>query len=246
MLRSVMRYRDLYVSLRVASRVAACITISLCMLSALTAQSAQAQWSGGIEGGTVLRDAGNATRLRLTLSNDQRPLTHYLYLEWMRGANDADGYSLGYNPRYWLNETYYAFAESRFRQDEPLGIDQEIKLVGGVGGQFIREDNQNLYIEAGLGGRSIEFDGIEEASNEALGLARLGYFRTLADTIKFDALFSGTQSSDEVTEASSEFGLSLRIPSGAVRVAYRTRYLQVGDNDSISDDDTFVSFDYGF
>jgi len=241
-----MRYRHLHTSLRVSVRIAACIAISVFMLNVLTMHAAQAAWSGGIEGGTVIRDAGNATRLRLTLSNDERPLTHYLYLEWMRGADDADGYSLGYNPRYWLTETYYAFAESRIRQDEPLNIDQEIKLVGGIGGLFIKEDNQNLYIEAGLGGRTIEFDGVEDTSNEALGLVRLGYFRSLADAIKFDAMFSGTQSSDEVTEASSEVGLSLRIPSGAVRVAYRTRYLRVGDNDSISDDDTFVSFDYGF
>lgn len=235
-----------YYHQRGSLRLAACIAITVGVSSLVTGQQAQAEWSGGIEGGTVVRDAGNATRLRLTLRNNERPLTHYLYLEWLRGGNDNNSYSLGYNPRYWFDKTYYTFAESRLRQDEPLSIDQEIQLIAGLGGQFISDKDQGLYVEAGFGGRSIDFDGTDDASNEALGIVRLGYFRSLADTIKLDLALSGTQSSEEVSEASSELGLSLRIPSGAVRVAYRTRYLKVGDNDSLTDDDTFVSFDYSF
>lgn len=225
---------------------AAYIASTVFMLSLLAGQAVQAEWNGGIEGGTVVRDAGNATRLRLTLRNNERPLTHYLYVEWLRGGDENNSYSLGYNPRYWFNQTYYMFGESRLRQDEPLSIDQEIQLIAGVGGQLISDKDQGLYVEAGFGGRSIEFDDVDDASNEALGIARLGYFRSLVDTIKLDVALSAAQSSEEVSEASSELGLSLRIPSGAVRVAYRTRYLKVGDNDSISDDDTFVSFDYSF
>ena len=222
------------------------IAVTAGVLSLATMHSARAEWSGGIEGGTVFRDSGNAARLRLTLRNNERPLTHYLYAEWLRGGSDDNSYSLGYNPRYWFNQTYYTFGESRIRQDEPLDIDQEIQVIAGVGGQFISDADQALYAEVGLGGRSIDFEGVDDASNEAIGVARLGYSRTLADTIKLDFALSGSQSSDEVTEASTEVGLSLRIPSGAVRVAYRTRYIKVDDFDSVTDDDTFLSFDYSF
>jgi len=207
---------------------------------------ASAQWTGGIEGGTVVRDAGNATRLRLVLRNDVRPLSQYVYAEWLRSGSERNSYSAGYNPRYWFDKTYYTFGESGFRVDDYLGIDQEIRLLGGVGAQLVSTADQAFFVELGLGGRSIEFDGIADTRNEALGVARLGYFKTFADALKFDLNISGGLSSEEVTEASGEIGLSLRVPNGVVRLAYRTQYLQVGDSESVTDNDSFVSFGYSF
>lgn len=216
------------------------------MLSFVLTQPVNAAWTGGVEGGTVLRDSGNATRLRLVLRKDVRPLSHYVYAEWLRLSSGGNSYSIGYNPRYWFNQTYYSFGESEFRVDETFGIDQEIKLLTGLGGQFLNTEQQSLFVELGVGGRSIEFDGADEASNEALGLARLGYFRTFFDSIKFDLNLSSSRSSEDVDQASGELGLSLRIPNGVVRVAYRSRYQKVGDSESVSDDDSFVSFGYSF
>ncbi|MFK7859425.1 MAG: DUF481 domain-containing protein [Granulosicoccus sp.] len=220
--------------------------LGICLLWLFFVHPAAAEWTGGIEGGTVVRDTGNATRLRLVLRNSTRPLSQYLYAEWLNSGSERNSYSVGYNPRYWLNDTYYTFGESRFRVDEALNIDQEIELLAGMGGQFLTNAQQSLYVELGVGGRSIGFDGFEDALNEALGVVRLGYFRSFADTVKFDLSADGGLSSEDVTEANGEIGLSLRIPNGAIRVAYRSRYLQVGDQESLTDNDSFVSFGYSF
>ncbi|MFK8081129.1 MAG: DUF481 domain-containing protein [Granulosicoccus sp.] len=223
-----------------------CQWLSICLVSFFFLQPVSAQWTGGIEGGTVVRDAGNATRLRLVLRNDERPFSQYVYAEWLRSGTENNSYSAGYNPRYWFDNKYYTFGESQLRVDDFLGIDQEIGLVAGLGAQLLNKADQALFIELGVGGRTIEFDGVDDSLNEALGLARLGYFRTLADVLKLDVSLSSGLSSEDVTEATGELGLSLRVPNGVVRVAYRSRYLQVGDGESVTDDDSFVSFGYSF
>lgn len=216
------------------------------------APSVQAEWSGGIEGGTVVRDAGNANRIRLVLTNNDTPFSQYVYAEWLSTAAGGSNYAVGYNPRYWLSEKNYVFGESEFRTDDALGIDREIKLLGGVGRQIIRTEEQGLFAEVGVGGRSTKRAALnslavdEDATTEGLGLARLGYFRSIADQVKFDLNVSGTLSADDVSELASEAGVSLRLPQGSVRLAYRSRYLKIGDADAITDDDSFVSFGYSF
>ena len=64
---------------------------------------AMAQWSGGIEGGQVLRDDGTATRLRLRANNSSRPLSHFIYADWIRADTGGNIYEVGYRPRYWLS-----------------------------------------------------------------------------------------------------------------------------------------------
>lgn len=215
-------------------------------------QTAKAEWTGGIEGGTVVRDAGNANRIRLVLRNNDIPFSQYLYAEWLSTGEGGSNYAIGYNPRYWLTEKNYVFGESEFRVDEALGIDREIRLLGGVGRQIISTEQQGLFVEAGLGGRSTTRVALNSADEDtdtatgALGLARLGYFRTVADLVKLDLSVSGTRDSEEVSEATSEVGVSLRLPQGSVRLAYRSRYLKLGKADAVTDNDSFISFGYSF
>jgi len=138
------------------------------------------------------------------------------------------------------------FGESRLRTDEPLGIDRDAKLLAGIGGQYLHSAEQSLSLELGVGARSIEFDASDDAFTDTLGIARMTYFRTLFDAVRLDVQASVSESSEDISERNSEIGLSLRIPSGTVRVAYRDRYLKVGDADAISDGDTFVSLGVGF
>lgn len=208
--------------------------------------SALAEWTGGVEGGTVLRDSNTASRLRLTLRNNERPLSHYLYAEWLRFDGAGNDLAIGYNPRYWFDETYYVFGESSYRTVNTLGIDRDLTVISGVGGQFINDNIQTLFAEVGVGGRSLEFDESEEAFTETLGVARLGYNRVFADSFRFDVSFRTTASSEDVNEAISEVGLSVRVPNGSIRAAYRNRYFQSGDAESISDGDTLLSFGLGF
>lgn len=229
-----------------SGRTALYYCIGIYFFSLMLAQPVNAEWTGGVEGGTVVRDSGAATRLRLVLRNDARPFSQYVYAEWLRSNASGNSYSVGYNPRYWFNQTYYTFGESEYRVDKTFGIDSEITLITGLGGQFLKSAQQSLFVELGVGGRSIQFLEADDAQNETLGVARLGYFRTFADSVKFDLSLSSSRSSEDIDQATGEVGLSLRIPSGSLRVAYRSRYQKVGDNDSISDDDTFVSFGYSF
>ena len=203
-------------------------------------------WRGGVEGGTVVGESGSQTRLRFNLSNDTRPLTHQIYAEWLRGQDGKDGYSVGYNPRYWFGRTYYLFGESRLRTDEAFAIDREILLLAGAGARIIESDTQALFAEIGLGSRRLEFEMQDEATTQGLGVARLGYFRVLADLFKVDLDVSGVVGEDDITEYNGEAGVSMRIPSGAIRYAYRTRSIKIGDNDAVTDDSSYLSFTYGF
>lgn len=207
---------------------------------------ALAQWMGGVEGGTVLRDSNTASRLRLTLQNNELPLSHYLYAEWIRFDGVGNDLSIGYNPRYWFDEIYYAFGESGLRTVNSLAIDRDLTVLTGVGGQFFNENDHTLFAEVGVGGRSIEFDDSEDALTETLGVARAGYSRVVAESFKLDLSLSASSSSEDVIESSGEVGLSVRVPNGSIRVAYRNRYFKSGDAEAISDGDTLLSFGLGF
>jgi len=66
------------------------------------AADVSAEWRGSVEGGAQLGSNSSSTRLRLVLRNDQRPLTHYVYAEWLQSGANNDSYAIGYNPRYWF------------------------------------------------------------------------------------------------------------------------------------------------
>lgn len=211
-------------------------------------QSAKADWTGGLEGGSVVRDSETATRLRLVLRNDNRPLNQYIYAEWLNGGSDDNSYAIGYNPRYWLDDIFYVFGESSVGVNDQLNIDRDVQVVAGVGGQFLASEEQGFYAQIGVGGRSLEFDFDDDATTQTLALIRAGYYRQFLDMFKFDIDASGSSSSEDVTEANIDTGLSLRVSGGAaVRVGYRSRYLDAGgDAGSQTDDDVGISFTYGF
>jgi len=81
-------------------------------------QTALAQWNGGVEGGTVFRDGGTATRLRL------------------KADKSENIYEIGYRPRYWFTNKFYSFGEGSIRVDRPLLIDSQTLIVGGIGVRF--------------------------------------------------------------------------------------------------------------
>lgn len=222
------------------------IILAAMALALVSVPSAKAQWTGGVEGGTVVQDAGSATRLRLVLRNNTQPLSHYVYAEWLRSAFSENSYAVGYNPRYWLNKKYYVFGESEIGTDPVFGIDRELTLLTGLGGQFFTTKDQGLFVEVGVGGRSIQFENNDDANNEALGVARAGYALTLADTFKLDANVNGIRSDADVSQVTSEVGVAMRVSGGSIRIAYRSRYFRVGDAESITDDDTYISYGYSF
>lgn len=220
---------------------------ALCVALACVAAPACvfAEWTGGIEGGSVVRDGDNATRLRGHLSLNERPLSHYLYAEWYRSDNDS--IELGYKPRYWLSDKYYTFGDARLRLEEAIGIDRDTLLIGGVGVKLIATARQQLWLETGLGYRMIDFTpetGLEDA-DEQVGTVRGGASQVLSDLFKLQ-LDADVFSSPSYTQSQLEAGISLRVSQGAIKVSHRVRRVDIDELDAVDDSETAVSFTVGF
>ncbi len=210
---------------------------------------AHAQWTGGIEGGTVFRDEGSATRLRLRAENQSRPLSHFVYVDWIRPDSGSNAFELGYRPRYWFSTQFYGFGEASIRTDRPILIDRQLLLIGGLGYSVISTPEQALFVEAGVGTRDTELVDIDnnpqEDLSETLTLLRAGYRQVLSDLfqLEFDVdVFDGESLRQTLLEA----GISVRIPGGAVKFSYRARRIEPDGGETLNDDDSFVSFTYGF
>lgn len=204
-----------------------------------------AEWTGGIEGGSVVRDGDNATRLRGHLSLNERPLSHYLYAEWYRSEDDS--IELGYKPRYWLNDKLYTFGDGRLRFEKAVGIDRDTLLIGGVGVQLIATEKRQLWLEAGVGYRMIDFTpetGLED-KDEQVGTVRGGASQVLSDLFRLQ-LDGDVFSSPGYTQSQVEAGISMRIPQGAVKLSHRLRRIDIDGLEAVNDSDTGISFTVGF
>lgn len=219
--------------------------ISVALVCSAVPACVFAEWTGGVEGGTVVRDGDSATRLRGHLSLNERPLSHYLYAEWYR--SDSNSYELGYKPRYWLSDKLYTFGDGRLRMEKALGIDRDTLLIGGVGVQLVATASQQLWLEAGIGYHMIDFTsetGLEDA-DEQVGTVRGGGSQVLSDLFRLQ-LDADVFSSPSYTQSQLEAGISMRIPQGAVKLSHRLRRIDIDGLDAVDDSETGVSFTIGF
>lgn len=202
------------------------------------------EWTGGIEGGTVLRDDGNATQLRFNLYNRVRPFTHHIYIDWIRSNNQDDSYKAAYVPRYWFTNALYAFSELQYRVDKPLLVDRQTQALLGVGYQFIATETARLWGEAGAGNQTTEITNIGELSEDFL-TARSGYHQILAQLFKFELeleVIRGDDFSEQIAEAAIAVGFG----TGSLKYGYRTRRFKSDGLETQTQSDSFVSFGYGF
>lgn len=223
-------------------RGALAASISIAVLTAPT--PLLAQWTGGIEGGTVFRDGGNATRLRLKVLNPARPFSHYLYADWIRGGSGENSYEAGYLPRYWFDNNRYVFGEATVLVDNPLSIDSQRQFALGAGYQLTPLKNQRLWVEAGFGLQQTEFLN-ETESDDSFGLVRAGFHQTLSNLFRLELDFDHVDG-DELSQTTAEASIAFRIPSGSIKYSYRTRRISPDNAETIEDSDSFVSFSYGF
>lgn len=220
------------------SAIAAPLALALC------APLAQAEWTGGIEGGTEVSDAGNSTRLRLRATNNVRPFSHYVYAEWLRDNDGNNSYEIGYVPRYWFTETVYAFGDARLGVNKALSIDASRYLVAGVGVEPVRTDTTTIYAEIGAGTQEFEFESGTETS-EAIAVARAAAFHLPAENVQLSAEIDASKGED-VEQAEFEAGISLGVPTGSLRYSYRKQWLRIGDGETLEDGKSFFSYSFGF
>jgi len=149
-------------------------------------------------------------------------------------------------PTRWVTTrvTGFVFGEARLRVDKPLAIDNETLLVVGVGNQFIASEDRALWAEIGAGQRNTEFEN-DTSTNETIALARAGFFQTIADQLRLELDIDAVQG-ETLAQLTTEAGVAWRIGSGAIKYSYRSRSIKPDGGDTVSDDDAFVSFTYGF
>lgn len=205
----------------------------------------EAEWTGGIEGGTVIRDGSTASRVRLHASLNERPLSHFVYADWIRSGSSS--YQFGYKPRYWITEQWYTFGDASLRIDDQLLIDDEVLVVGGLGLELINTAQRQAWFEAGLGYRTTSYtssSGIEDAE-EGLGLIRGRASQVLSELFRLE-LDGDLTASDSYLESQLELGVSMRVAQGAIKVSHRIRRIEFDEFDSINESDTSVGFTVGF
>ena len=218
--------------------------IALPLLS-LAPIASHADWSGGIEGGTVFRDEGQATRFRLKAQNPDRPFSQFVYLDWLRINGGGNAYEIGYRPRYWIGQNLYVFGEGSVRVDSTIDIDNEALLLGGLGYSLLSTPQTQLWVEAGAGSRNTEFEGGIEDTTDTFGIVRAAFSQVLGNLLRFEVDLDAIQG-ETLLETSAEAGISIRIPAGSVKFSYRARRLEPDEGETIDDEDSFVSFSYGF
>lgn len=202
-----------------------------------------ADWDAGLEGGAVIRNGEQSSRLRFSLNNATRPLSHYLYADWILNSGD-DSYEAGYRPRYWFNANLYALGELTFRTDKPIGIDRETTQTLGVGYQLLSTPTQSAFVELAAGARQLVFSqvGLEDV-NQPFTRARASYQQTLSDIARFSLNTTGNFS-DAVTETQADIGVTFYLNTLAVTVGYRVIQQRIDGQPAITDDTTGIAFNY--
>jgi len=210
---------------------------------------ALADWTGGIEGGQVITGDNKGTKIRLKLSNSERPFSQAFHADWIRSENDDDSYEIGYTPRYWFSEQAYAFGEGTVQTSNVANVELQNSLLAGVGIQLIDTESQKLFAEAGAGQLFTKLEmvapGQESTETSGIAIGRLGASQILSDLIKLE-LDADYATAEDLVTTSAEAGISIRASGGAIKYSYRTRTSQFGDEDRISTNDSSISFNYGF
>ncbi len=210
-------------------------------------ESVQADWSGDIEGGTVIQGDGQGSLVRFKMSNSERPLNQQFYADWVRGSGGSNSYKVGYEPQYWLTDQIYAFGDASLRTAKVEDIDQQTNLLAGLGIQLLNTATTSLYAEAGAGQTSTKFRTAGALDQDVDStVARFGASQVLTDFfwLELDGDYS---KSDEVKRTTGEAGISFGVSGGgAIKYTYRVRSTDVAGQEAIETTDSFVSFNYGF
>ena len=200
--------------------------------------------------------------MRLTLENDERPLTHRAFADWVRRADDEDSWRLGYVPRYWFAPRAYGFAEAGLRGERAIGIDLETRALVGVGTRVALAPEASAYAEIGAGAARTDFDdpcegvdpvaggacaGAADLEDEVSGLAVLrgGAAATLAELVRL-SVDADLERRGDATELRAETAAALRLAGGTASVTLRTRRLSRDGADARSVTDTLIGYSFGF
>lgn len=218
-------------------------TLSL-TLFAMTATTGHADWSGGLEAGSQL-GSDESPALRMFVRKQDIPLSHYLYLDWIRESGSSS-YRVGYDPTYQISQSVFSFGQFSLEQDDPGGIAREFNARVGIGNHIFRTRNSQLTLRTGVGGSRLKFADNTEQTDGFLFAGGL-FSSKLIGLLKFNAALE-SRLADSQTVTSGEAGVSLRIgPNTGLKYAYSVkRYDFEAGREDIVNEDSFVTLTYGF
>ncbi len=219
--------------------------LTITMSSLLIPLTVSAEWTGGIEGGTVLQGADNATRLRFKATNNTRPLSQLIYADWIRGDSNSNSYEVGYQPKYWFGEKWYVFGDASMQQAKSLQIDRKIAAEGGAGIQLVQTELSQVSVEAGLGRTITEFIDVDEKLETDIQSVRANATQLLTEFLKLD-LTADYNKGEDLVQSKLEAALSLSVVGGAIKYSYQIENLEDGDADTIKQKSSSVSYSYNF
>ncbi len=203
-----------------------------------------ADWSGGMEAGTQL-GSGQNPALRFYARNQNDPLSHYIYLDWIRNSGSSS-YRLGYNPTYAISHSLYSFGEFNIEQDDPGGIAREVGARVGVGNHLFRTKNSRFTVQTGIGGTKIELANGDKPDPEGYFFLGGLFTAKLIGLLRFDAV-AETTTGDSVVLTKGEAGVSLRVgPNTSLKYAYTFNRYDLKDSPDVVDEDSFLTMTYGF
>lgn len=140
-------------------------TLAALAAFAVTLPAHADEWTGDFElgfsntGGNS-RDTTLNTSFDVTHENERwhQDLFGAAYYARSDGDRTAERYSLGYKPRYLLNERDYVFGTLRYERDRFSDILHRWTEILGVGRRFIDTPTTELELEVGAGARQTRYD----------------------------------------------------------------------------------------
>lgn len=212
--------------------------------------SANAEWTGVVEGGKILDGDSQDTRIELILSNNQRPFSQQITAEWIQANRGSDNFEIAYLPRYWFSDVAYVFGEGSLRTLDSLSLDNyQRALEAGLGIQLVNSATQTLQAEIS----AIHVTSIMEATPITDELDESVVFtgvelrgsQLISDVLKLE-LDTDYVTSDNLDTGTAEAGILYRINTGAIKYSYRYQITTIGDADAVSNTNSAVSFLYSF
>ncbi len=212
-------------------------------LSLFASANCFADWDGGIEIGA---STDERPTFRLFAKNQSDPLSHHVYLDWIRESNGSS-YRLGYNPTFTISHSVYSFGRFSIEQDKFGDIDREIDALVGVGNNLFQRGSTQVKVETGVGGR---LQKIAEIGDEKDGFFFLSGSMTssILPLVRFDASINAKAGSNQTT-TDSEAGFSIPIgPGTALRYVYSDKRHRFDDRPELDLDrkKTFFKITHGF
>lgn len=221
------------------------VTKSLLLAATLLISSnCLADWNGGIEAGAQLGSTDKPA-LRFFASNNDDPLSHYVYVDWIRESGSSN-YRLGYQPTFRISHSVYSFGRFSIEDDDPSLVDQEIDLLVGVGNNLFKRGSTQVKVETGLGARQISFDDSDNKTEEGFFFLAGNLSTGVLPIVRFDATID-TKTGGDQTTLDAEAGFSIPIgPATSLRYVYSAKRYNLGSSGETRNEDTFFKITHGF